>query len=104
MNGFAGLLEGFGVLIVAFGGLLWADRRTQAAPRRQRHPGLPPRQLDETVDRPSPEPVRPEARESEIRDHLYGEGTKVSAETGVLSTRRVPSGTRRNAPMEDESG
>jgi hypothetical protein len=95
MNGFPGLLEGLGVLAVAFGGLLWRDRRAPAEERRQRHPGLPPRRLeDETL----PEIERPEERESEIRDHLYGEGTKPTREGGVLSTRRVPAGTRRAPP------
>src|SRR3954465_11927428 len=98
MNGFAGLLEGLGVLGVAFGGLLWIDWRTrakpQAEPDRERHPGLPPREIE-----------RPEERESEIRDHLYGEATKVSAESGVLSPRRVPADTRRggNCSSDDEA-
>jgi hypothetical protein len=96
MNGFTGLLEGLSVLVVAFGGLLWVDWRARATsraePRRERHPGLPPR---ETPDAVPPEIVRPAERESEIRDHLYGESAKVSAETGVLSTRRVPRSTRR---------
>ena len=82
------------MLIAAFGGLLWVDWRArakpQAEPRRERHPGLPPRRLADGV----PEVARPEKRESEIRDHLYGEAAKVSTESGVLSTRRVPAGPR----------
>ena len=101
MGGFTGLLEGFGVLAAAFGGLVWADRWARGEPPRKRHPRLPPRRKEDDVP---PEILRPEERESEIRDHLYGEGTKVSAETGVLSTRRVPSGTRRDAPLEDDAG
>ena len=101
MDGFTGLLEGFGVLAAAFGGLIWADRRARAEPLRERHPRLPPRREEGGVP---PEVLRPQKRASEIRDHLYGEGTKVSGETGVLSTRRVPGGTRRDALLEDEPG
>jgi len=93
MDGFTSLLEGFGVLAAAFGGLIWADRRRPGEGRRRRHPSLPPRQVDDL--KAIPEIERPVERESEIRDHLYGDGTKVSAETGVLRTERVPRSTRR---------
>ena len=93
MDGFTGLLEGFGVLAAAFGGLIWADRRRPGEERRRRHPGLPPRLVDDR--KAIPEVERPVERESEIRDHLYGDAAKVSAETGVLRTERVPGSTRR---------